>query len=332
MANDILYTINNKYIDLMLASFLSLYQKSSFSNIRLHLITSEFTKEDYAKVSNFLKGLNVAVYFYPLEEFAIEKYHLPNWRNTQISNARLFFQEIMAKNLTNIANLLYLDADTIITSPLTELKNLTTTSLGAVVDYGTNKNAARLHLNKYFNSGVLNIDINKWLQNANQDRIIHTIENTSRSLLFPDQDILNIALADEISSLPLSYNINNYAYFYDTFLAKLYFNGKHRQVSYSDVVNAKKNPNILHAYGFSSLKPWSNNKSNPFNSIFMNYLLQVNKEFQKEELNSFQKILDQNPELLKILILIKSYTPQVINDKLSDILKAVNDKPKIKQK
>ena len=47
---DVLYTINNKYIDVMLAAILSLIENGNVNNLRLHIITSDFTKDDYYKI------------------------------------------------------------------------------------------------------------------------------------------------------------------------------------------------------------------------------------------------------------------------------------------
>ncbi len=331
MTKNVLYTVNAQYIDLLLASALSLSRNSQFKNLKLHIITLDFTKDDYKRVEQFLNNLNIEVFFYPLENFNISKYDLPNWRNSQISNSRLFFQDIMQKKLADIPNLLYLDADTIVTSDLTTLDSYDSKTVGAVVDYGTWKNSHRLNLPQYYNSGVLNINVDKWLANNCQEKIISTIHNNHHELHFPDQDIFNCALNKEISSLPLSYNINNYAYFFEGLLGYLYFNKKNRQVSYQEVLAAKKNPHILHAYGFSSLKPWSNNTSNPFNEIFMSYILEVNELFTKDELNTLQKLLDKYPHLLKSLILLKSYCPEFVEKEITNVLKQVNNKVKVKK-
>ena len=81
---DVLYTVNNKYIDVMLASILSLIENGNVNNIRLYIITSDFTKDDYHKIEAFLIKFNLEFYFYDIKEFNIEKYHLPKWRNTDI--------------------------------------------------------------------------------------------------------------------------------------------------------------------------------------------------------------------------------------------------------
>ena len=120
---DILYTINKNFIDIFLVSLYSVLKNSKIENIRIHLVTSEFELEDYSRIKQFIDTYdNVEIYFYPLEEYDIKKYNLPNWRGTQVANARLFFQDILNSNLDNIDSLLYLDSDTITIGNLNDIK------------------------------------------------------------------------------------------------------------------------------------------------------------------------------------------------------------------
>ena len=73
---DILYTSDNRYIDIMLASILSLVLNSNLKNIRIHIITENFSSEDYKKVENLIYSYsNVDLYFYPIEQINIDKYY-----------------------------------------------------------------------------------------------------------------------------------------------------------------------------------------------------------------------------------------------------------------
>jgi len=66
---------------------------------------------------------NIEISCYPLEKFNIDRFKIPNWRGSQIANARLFFEIILNQNISNIQQLLYLDADTMIVDDLTNLNN-----------------------------------------------------------------------------------------------------------------------------------------------------------------------------------------------------------------
>ena len=107
---DVLYTIDNKYVDMCLGSILSLIKNGNIENLRIHIIISNFELDDYHKIEKVLNKYNCEYYFYDIKSFDIEKFCIPKWRGTQIANARLFWEDILESNLSSIENLLYLDS------------------------------------------------------------------------------------------------------------------------------------------------------------------------------------------------------------------------------
>lgn len=312
---DVLYTVNDKYIDIMLASALSLIMNGNLNGIRLHIITSNFSLDDYEKVEDVLcKYPNVELYFYDIATFDIEKYGIPDWRGTQIANARLFYQDILGPSVNGMDNLLYLDSDTIVVSDLNNLEQFNGSSISAVKD-GCFKNYLTKMggISNYFNSGVLYFNVSNWTEKGYQNRIVHFLENCKLPLTYPDQDALNCALDGSINSLPLNYNLGASAYLFGPKLQSLYY-GKKSNISDDEVVEAKKDPKILHSTGILSIKPWSNNKVNPFNDEFMKYILMANPEFEKIEISKLKQILTASPMLFKAAVIAKVYMPEPIRD------------------
>ena len=312
---DVLYTVDDKYIDIMLASALSLIINGNLNGIRLHIITSNFSSEDYDKVENVLcKYPNVELYFYDIATFDIEKYGIPDWRGTQIANARLFYQDILGASISEMDNLLYLDSDTIVVSDLNDLEEYNTNTISAVKDGCFKNYLTKLGgLSNYFNSGVLYFNVSNWTQEGYQDKIIHFLENCNVPLMYPDQDALNCALDGSIESLPLNYNLGANAYLFGPRLQAHYY-GKKSNVSNSEIVEAKKDPKILHSTGILSIKPWSNNKINPFNDEFMKYILMANPEFEKVEISKLKQILSASPIAFRTAVIAKVYMPEPIRD------------------
>lgn len=315
---DVLFTADRKYIDIMLASIYSLLENSKLENIRIHIITKDFSKEDCIRVEKFVNMFDTECYFYPLENFNIDKYNIPNWRNGQISNSRLFFEEILKPHILNIKQILYLDSDTITVDDLTNLKKYKE-GLFACRDIGClNYYYKNLYnLNTYFNSGVIYIDMEEWIKNGYQERIIKFIENNSIKLNYPDQDILNYALSEYIDELPINYNLSHQAYMFNDLLFKLYFNPKYRNVSYEDIEKAKTNPKIIHSYG-SGIKPW-NGEFNPYFNEYMNYILEVNPNFKPEELSKIKKLLIRFPNLYQLMLVTRTYIPEKIEETINTL-------------
>lgn len=330
---DVLYSADRNFIDIMTASILSLIINSNIENITLHIITSQYEETDYKKIEELVHRYpNVTVNFYPIEDFDIEKYHLPSWRGTQIANSRLFFQDILKSQLSTVSNLLYLDSDTIVVSSLTDLEEYNKSKINAVKDSISYSYFSRLDLKKYYNSGVIYINIDEWIKNKYQECLIKTIETTNKKLILPDQDILNCALQNEITELPLNYNLNPYTYLFDGILSKLYFNEKIRMVTHEEVIKAKTSPKILHTSGLANIKPWHENTINPFNDEFRRYIIQVNPNFEKLPLNEYQQLLNDNSLLLKYLLVAKNYLPPKISETIRTTSTKLQKNSKVKQK
>jgi len=310
---DILYTSDNKYIDILMSSMYSIIINSNLKKIRFHIVTSGFTLDDYKKIEIFFgKFSNVELEFYSLENFNINDYNIPNWKGSQIANARLFFQDIMGPKVTEIKNLLYLDSDTVIVSDLTDLVKYKN-GLFLSKDIATKKYYKNLfNLDSYYNSGVIFINIEQWTKCEYQERIIKFIEKQNIKLTYPDQDILNCSLNSEIKELPIDYNMSPYSYFFNSSLDRLYYNSKIRNVSYEEIKSARMDPKILHSYGFSSIKPWDD-EFNPFYKEFMKYLAEINPEFEAESLKTLKKIIIKFPELYKMLVVMLPYMPLEID-------------------
>jgi len=306
---DVLYTINNSYLDICLGSIISLLKKSNIGNLRIHIITSDFSIDDYRKAEQILSKYHCEYYFYPLESIDINKFSIPDWRGTQIANARLFFQDIMGSNINGIKNLLYLDSDLVVVDDLSNLSEYSHSAVNAVRDGCSKAYLKKLELDSYFNSGVILFKPDLWIAHNCQDRIIHFIENNQMEITYPDQDILNCALHDLIFEMPLEYNLSAMAYLFNLFMQKLYYNDD-MNITSDMLEDAKRNPKILHSTGILSIKPWTNNKINPLNDLFMQYILEVNPDFQKVDLTKLKQVLSSYPALFKLLILIKNYMPE----------------------
>lgn len=310
---DVLYTVNDKYIDICLASIISLIRNSKVKKLVIHIICSDFKKEDYEKISRLLNSFNCEYYLYDIKTFDIEKYNIPNWRGSQIANARLFFQEIMKNNLNGINNLLYLDSDLVVVGDLNDLERYKENDISAVKDGCFKTYVRKMGLSNYFNSGVILFNVDNWLNNNYQDEVVRFLEKPWAEITFPDQDALNCAVGEHIKELPLNFNLSANAYLFNDFWQKLYFNNG-LNYNNDDLLMAKDDPKILHSTGVLSIKPWTDNNVNPFNDVFMSYILEANPEFQKVELSKLKKVLSCYPPIFKMLVLAKAFAPEKVRD------------------
>lgn len=310
--NDVLFTANKGYIDIMLASIYSLLTNGNLSNIRLHIICDGFTDEEFKRIEKVIKNFgNAEVYFYPMEDYNLSKYNIPDWHGTQIANARLFFGDILKPHKMNIENLLYLDADTITVGDLNGLCKYAD-SLHAVRDAGLKHyNKSLDNLDTYYNSGVIYFNVDEWMSKDYQRKIVDLLKENRIKLTYPDQDIFNCAIRNGISDLPVNYNIPPHAYMFDGILAKMYFNSKLRNVGYEEIGEARLAPKIIHTYGLTGIKPWQTD-FNPFYDEYMKYITAINHDFIPTDLEGLKKVVVQFPNFYKALLIARTYMTETI--------------------
>lgn len=318
---DVLYTANDKYIDIMLTSMISLIHNGGFDNITFHIVTENYSYEDYKKVHDVLsKYDNVDFFFYNLEDYNIERFNIPKWRNTQIANARVFYNQILDKNPKG-NQVLYMDSDTLVVDKLNAMMGNEQMPVYAVQDSTRKDYYNNLGLSDYYNSGVLLFNRNSWNDKKLDDKIFEFLEcHDVTGFEFPDQDLINISLQDEIGKMPLGYNICVYPFMFNKAQFKLYYGNNSRSYSIQEIDEARKDPKIIHFYGVNCNKPWVKNKVNPFNETYREYLHEVNPDYEIKSNPGLGGFLANSPFLFYNLLALRSMMKE---DTVSKIKKRV---------
>ena len=311
---DVLYASDNKYIDIMMTSVVSLIKNSNIGHLNIHIISYNFKREDYDRIKDIIARYpNVTVDFYPLENYDIDKYNIPSWHGLQVGNARLFFQDILGDKIKGMENLLYLDGDTLVKGDLNSLSEFAGNSISACKDNIKVTMPRIFGLDTYYNSGVLFINVNRWVEEHLQDKIVEEAYHPSVDLYLPDQNLLNVALRDDISELPINYNIMPLEYFFSEKDRSKYFNERIRLRTAADVGKAIADPKIYHCCCLAGIKPWFKNDINPFNEDFLSIAYEVNPDFTMEEMNAFRRLLNDHPEMFRKLLILRNYLPDDFN-------------------
>ncbi len=192
------------------------------------------------------------------------------------SYLKIFLPKYIASETDKV---LYLDADIIVNQNIEPLwsSDINTHLLGAVEDVTLDrqkalKNPANY---KYFNAGVLLINLKKWREHNIMEKALVFIENHHELILYHDQDALNAVLYDQWLSLHPKYNMQAPLYMeeFETY----YGNPK-------ELEEAKKDPVIIH-YS-APLKPWHYLSYHPYTSEYYKYLsLTPWKDFKPADKN-----------------------------------------------
>jgi UDP-glucose:(glucosyl)LPS alpha-1,3-glucosyltransferase len=136
-------------------------------------------------------------------------------------SAAIFTRLLIPQILSGITKrVLYLDSDILCLGSINDLilMDISDSIVAVVGDCGeeTVRNQCsklKLKANRYFNSGFLYINIEKWLQKEITDQAIKEILCSNHKFMFPDQDALNIVLDGQAKFIDekwnFQYNLEN---------------------------------------------------------------------------------------------------------------------------
>ncbi len=159
--------------------------------------------------------LKAQIFSYGWTPFFIDAEHyipddLPPPKDAYISRAayyRLFAASFLPADIESAA---YLDVDTLVTSDISTLLRCPLNEPIAAVDSLRPAEALRLHGPKggsYFQSGVLLLNLSAWRAQNHESLFNSLLQRHYHELIFPDQDILNIAFRDQWKRLDVWYNL-----------------------------------------------------------------------------------------------------------------------------
>lgn len=273
---NIIYQFNEKYAPYAGVSITSLFANNlDVVDINVYVLTEGLTEDSKSKLEGLAKRYNRKIIFpdtnHLLKEF--KNIGMLPYRGTYSVYLRLFFSSF----IDSCERVIYLDADTIVVGSLKHLEDfdLCGKCIGMVLESIREDYKTLIGLGEncdYYNSGMILFDVNRWIEQNYEERIINHAKSV-RSSYIGDQDFINIVCENDIYRLPLEYNFQPIHMRYsvsDYF--KVY--GENGYYQSFEILNARERPIIYHCYRWLGEFPWNDKSLHPFEEVFDEYLLQ----------------------------------------------------------
>ena len=261
--NNFLYCFDDNYNIPAACSIYSLLE-NSIDEINIYILHKNQNNSDFfpKKILDHkkLKKINVI-------KVDLSHIHFPNIFGSHVSEAtyyRLFIQDYLKDEIKYIT---YLDCDIfcinnpnlLIDKTITKMeesgKIISTTLEPGLFSYG--KNTLNIKPNKYFNAGVMVINLDQWKFKNLKEEFLKLINQQNEKLLFWDQDVLNLYFNGDYEILPDALNTK----------VDMEVDNNAQKFSEDDIQNLS----LLHYSG--KFKPWSvrgaiNDNSDYFQDIY----------------------------------------------------------------
>ncbi len=245
---------DNNYVEPLAVSITSILVNKDKSDVIYYYVLDGGIHENNKKLLSSLPGYgdDFFIYFIPVNNSRIQA--LEKTVDGSHISLSTYYRLLLGSLLPDyIERVLYLDCDTVVRKSLSDLYfgKMSTPFMG-VRDVLETSNTARLNLASYVNAGVLLIDLKFWRSTNVEKKLFEFANANLASLVYNDQDVLNVVMQNSLSYLNPLWNAQTASY-----------PGSEEQNEIG------KNAFIVHFV--SDRKPWVKGNANPFESEWFYY-------------------------------------------------------------
>lgn len=234
---------DKNYIKYCGITMTSVLHSNSAEKFTFELFCDDISDADLEKLKKTQRKYNTNINIYIINKDKINSLIDSVNKETHISVAG-FFRILAFESLdSNVRNVLYLDSDILVKGDITEFWDyqFKNDEIAIVIEDSDGKiYGERLEINKYFNSGVMFIDVDKWKKNNCTNRCIKDI--LTSNYIMVDQDALNVLLNGK-----LHFFQNEYNFLYN-------MNDRNNMNRYKISINVYNKMKVIHFIG--KIKPW----------------------------------------------------------------------------
>ncbi len=250
-AQHVAFCISDNYSSIVAVALQSFVDHHTNDSVfTFHLVSEALSSDNL----DYLRGViaqrsSWKLLYHPIEEKSLV--HIPTGPFTIHAWYRIFLDKLLPEEVDKV---LYLDADTLIASPIDELFKipLENVAIGAAKDQQNFITATKQRLglpqqHTYICSGVLLMNLSYWREHNIAQQILDWAIANAHRLGCPDQDAINVVLREKMVVLTAEWGIIAKNFMYDAFYQT------------EEAYEAYHHPRIIH---YAGCAPWYHELSN----------------------------------------------------------------------
>lgn len=267
----IVYSSDDNYAQHMGASIYSLLSHNADAAITVYVIDNGISADSKEKLLQIVDQFPLSQLQWIDFSMWSEKLTLNmQWPISLSSYGRLFIGSMLPES---VSRCLYLDCDMIICDSINELWNwdmhgCTIAAVQDTVSRETKENVGAQFSEKYFNAGLLLIDLDKWRRSNIEQACLDFIAQHHGSVTHHDQGVLNGIFHRDASILPLKFNVMTIHYMMDRTRILNYFHEESPFYDEDEIAQAKAHPTVLHYTPSFTSRPWVRNCCHPLKKLY----------------------------------------------------------------
>lgn len=240
----------------------SIFENNKGEVVKVYVLTDSISEHSRNKFSMLSK-----YYGQEIQILVIDKKYFDGLTVNERFPVSMYYRFLLPKMLPNEHKVLYLDCDIIVRHSLkafyeTSLQNM---SLAAVVGESCDdivfENILQIS-SKYFNSGVLLINLDYWRQHEITRKLVKWVTDNPDKCSLPDQNALNKVLDGKVVYADYTYNFQEW-WFRESLVHYMHYS------KWEEIRERSKDPVVVHFC--EAEKPWFVECKNPFQKEFLYY-------------------------------------------------------------
>lgn len=258
----IVCTIDDNYVQHFIVMLLSLFKQNNNNKYHIFIITNNLAQINLKIISRFFRFKKHTFEIKYVDELLLKD--APVYGHVSLATYyRLLISLLLPKEIHKV---LFLDSDIIIVGNIDIFWEfeVSTYSHIAIENSGDNKPfIKKLEIpgnSKYFNAGIMLVNLNWWREHDVYSRSIEYLKINSEKITFWDQDVLNAILFNDWYEFPLSYNAQSFLF------------SEHLPTYLQKEKEAINSPKIIHFTGGGDSKPWYFSNKHPYKKEYEYYL------------------------------------------------------------
>lgn len=253
---------DDKYVIPCLTTIVSFFENNKDAVCAVYVLTEGLSRSNEEKFKRVSEQYNQTISIKNIDTKNISSLYVSN-RFPRSIYSRFFLPEI----LSDLDKVLYLDCDIMVRHSILDFYDTDLRGFACAVIEDQRGDDITIHnrilmFSRYFNSGVMLINLDYWRKNNVASRLIEYLRQNAGRCWFPDQDALNAVLENQVRFLPYRFNVQG-----EMLGPRCYLQLSAQK--WEELDSCLQDPTIVH---FTDMdKPWYKECKHPYKEEYRRY-------------------------------------------------------------
>ena len=216
---NICYSSDSNYAEQLAVSMASVLSNAKKQeNINFYVLDGGLSTQDKQNIELLKNIKDFSINYVEINEDDFKSCPILKDKDEKYSSYHVtlptYFRFKLASLLPNVGKILYLDCDVIVRNSLEEFYTMPVKDSAAlmILDAESKQESKRIEYKNYFNAGVMLINLDYWRKNNVEKRLFDYAKENADTILWQDQDVINIVLQNEIKKVSEKWNFQYFLY------------------------------------------------------------------------------------------------------------------------